>query len=69
MGEKVEVVQNRVSLWEAYKQGLGVGLGVLTVYILALALLAFLATKALTPKEGQPQPEPKGGQTCSNSWV
>ncbi len=69
MGEKVEVVQNRVSLWQAYKQGVGVGLGVLTVYVLALALLAFLATKALTSKEGQPQPEPKEGRTCSNSWV
>lgn len=67
MGEKVEVVQNRVSLWQAYKQGVGVGLGVLTVYVLALALLAFLATEALTPKKGQP--EPKEGMTCSNSWV
>jgi hypothetical protein len=69
MGEKVEVVQNRVSLWQAYKQGVGVGLGVLTVYVLALALLAVLATKALTPSDLAPQPEPKEGRTCSNSWV
>jgi hypothetical protein len=68
MGEKVEVV-NRVSLWQAYKQGVGVGLGVLTVYVLALALLAFLATKVLTPSDLAPQPEPKEGRTCSNSWV
>jgi uncharacterized membrane protein YhiD involved in acid resistance len=48
MDENVEVVQNRVSLWQSYKQGVGVALGILTIYVLALALLAFLASKALT---------------------
>jgi cytochrome c biogenesis protein CcdA len=69
MDENVEVVQNKVSLWQSYKQGVGVALGILTIYVLALALLAFLASKALTQNGAQPQPKPKEYHTCSNSWV
>lgn len=69
MDEMAAATNSGTNLWQAYKQGVGVGLGVLTVYILALALLAFLATKALTPSDLAPQPEPKEGRTCSNSWV
>ncbi|VCU53808.1 hypothetical protein TTHN1_01594 [Thermus thermophilus] len=71
MGEKVEVVQNRVSLWQAYKQGVGVGLGILTVYALALLLLGFLASRALAsaPSGGNEPPKNEGGKACSTSWV
>jgi cytochrome c biogenesis protein CcdA len=71
MDENVEVVQNRVSLWQSYKQGVGVALGILTIYVLALALLAFLASKALTQKGSQPHPEhnKKEVPKCSNSWA
>jgi len=67
--KNVEVVTNRVSLWEAYKQGIGVALGILTVYILAIALLALLAARALTSSGPTPQPTPEGGSQCSSSWV
>lgn len=76
MSEKVEVVQNRVSLWQAYKQGVGVGLGILTVYALALLLLGVLATRALSAPSTETESNQastetesnQGGKACS-TWV
>ncbi len=68
MSERVEV--HRVSLWQAYKQGVGVGLGILTVYVLALLLLGVFVTQALSSSGGgQEAPSERRTVSCSTSWV
>lgn len=58
------------TFWQSYKQGLGVGLGLLTIYLLALILIgAFLVRPALENLNAPGQSAPKGGAACSTSWV
>ncbi len=57
------------SFWQSYKQGVGIALGVATVYLLLVALVgAFVVRPALENlgKGGQPG---QGGGTCSTSWA
>ncbi len=58
------------TFWQSYKQGLGVGLGLLTIYLLALILIgAFVVRPALENLGAPSQSPPKGGGACSTSWV
>jgi len=57
------------TFWQSYRQGLALGLGLLTVYLLVVILLgAFVVRPALENlnQDGQSSP---GGTTCSTSWV
>lgn len=63
-------------MWQAYKQGIGVGLGLLTVYALALLLLAMLvrqgvvgAGQSVAEAGGTAQSPQEGGPKCSTSWA
>lgn len=56
--------------WQSYKQGLGIGLGLLTVYLLAIILIGALVVRpALEKLPSPPQAVPQGGKTCFSSWV
>ncbi len=58
------------TFWQSYKQGLGVGLGLLTIYLVALILIgAFVVRPALENLGAPSQSPPKGGGACSTSWV
>lgn len=58
------------TFWQSYKQGLGVGLGLLTIYLLALILIGALVVRPALENLGTPsQSPPKGGGACSTSWV
>lgn len=58
------------TFWQSYKQGLGVGLGLLTIYLAALILIgAFVVRPALENLGNPGQSAPKGGGACSTSWV
>ncbi len=58
------------TFWQSYKQGLGVGLGLLTIYLIALILIgAFVVRSALENLGAPSQSLPKGGGACSTSWV
>jgi hypothetical protein len=57
-----------INLWQAYKQGVGVGLGLLTVYALAILVLAWLVGQGIKKAPTSPS-EPEGGTRCSASWA
>lgn len=58
------------TFWQSYKQGLGVGLGLLAIYLIALILIgAFVVRSALENLGAPSQSPPKGGGACSTSWV
>jgi len=63
----VENSSNAPTFWESYRNGVGLALGLATVYLLILALLGWLVSKQLEaptptkPKEASP--------TCSTSWL
>ena len=56
---------NAPTFWESYRNGVGLALGLATVYLLILALLGWLVSKQLEaprkPKETNP--------TCSTFWL
>jgi len=63
----VENSSNAPTFWESYRNGVGLALGLATVYLLVLALLGWLVSKQLEaptprkPKETNP--------SCSTSWL
>jgi len=60
----VENSSNAPTFWESYRNGVGLALGLATVYLLILALLGWLVSKQLETTT----PKPKEGPTCSTSW-
>jgi hypothetical protein len=64
----VENSSNAPTFWESYRNGVGLALGLATVYLLILALLGWLVSKQL---EAAPSPtKPKeSNPTCSTSWL
>lgn len=60
----MENSSNAPTFWESYRNGVGLALGLATVYVLILALLGWLVSKQLeTPTK------PKEGPACSTSWA
>ena len=61
----MESSSNAPTFWESYRNGVGLALGLATVYLLILVLLGWLVSKQLEntrkPKETNP--------TCSTSWL
>lgn len=59
------------TFWHSYKQGLGVGLGLLTVYLLVVILVGlFVVRPALeSVRQDQQTPSQGGGGSCSISWA
>lgn len=60
----MESSSNAPTFWESYRNGVGLALGLATVYLLILALLGWLVSKQLETI----YPKPKEGPTCSTSW-
>ena len=61
----MESSSNAPTFWESYRNGVGLALGLATVYLLILALLGWLVNKQLeAPKPTKPK-EP----ACSTSWL
>ncbi|GEM83898.1 hypothetical protein [Meiothermus sp.] len=59
----MESSSNAPTFWESYRNGVGLALGLATVYLLILALLGWLVSKQLeTPTK------PKESSACSTSW-
>lgn len=54
--------------WQSYRNGVGLALGIATVYVLLLALLGWLINKNKNT-ETAPAPEPTKGTSCSTSWA
>ncbi|GAA6746791.1 hypothetical protein [Thermus brockianus] len=58
------------SFWQSYKQGVGIALGVATVYLILVALLgAFVVRPALENLGKGGQAGGQGGAACSTSWA
>ena len=63
----MESSSNAPTFWESYRNGVGLALGLATVYLLILALLGWLVNKQL---EAPIQTKPKeSSPTCSTSWL
>lgn len=60
----MESSSNAPTFWQSYRNGVGLALGLATVYLLILALLGWLVSKQL---EAAPSTKPKEA-TCSTSW-
>ncbi|MCL6527653.1 MAG: hypothetical protein K6T57_12325 [Thermaceae bacterium] len=58
-------MENSPTFWESYRNGVGLALGIATVYLLILALLGWMIGRATT----NPDPTPSQGATCSTSWA
>lgn len=61
----MESSSNAPTFWESYRNGVGLALGLATVYLLILALLGWLVSKQLETTT----PKPKEGPACSTSWA
>lgn len=59
-------MDNSPTFWQSYRNGVGLALGIATVYVLLLALLGWLINKNM---ETAPAPEPTKGTSCSTSWA
>lgn len=59
-------MDNSPTFWQSYRNGVGLALGIATVYVLLLALLGWLINKNM---EAAPAPEPTKGPACSTSWA
>ena len=63
----MENSSNAPTFWESYRNGVGLALGLATVYLLILALLGWLVNKQLkTPSQTKPK---EASPTCSTSWL
>lgn len=59
-----------MTFWEAYKQGIGIALGAVTVYaVLAILLAIVMGHSALASGVPGGNPDRQGGGTCSTSWA
>jgi hypothetical protein len=56
------------TFWQSYRNGVGLALGIATVYVLILALLGWLINKNMEAAPA-PAPEPTKGTSCSTSWA
>lgn len=57
---------NAPTIWQSYLNGLGLALGIATVYVLLLALLGWLINRNT---ETAPATEPTKGPACSTYWA
>ncbi|ACV05053.1 hypothetical protein [Thermus phage P23-77] len=57
------------TFWQSYRQGLAVGLGLLTVYLLVVILLGAFVVRPALENLGQAGQSGPGGAACSTSWV
>ena len=63
----MENSSNAPTFWESYRNGVGLALGLATVYLLILVLLGWLVSKQLkTPSQTKPK---EASPTCSTSWL
>lgn len=60
----MESSSNAPTFWESYRNGVGLALGLATVYLLILALLGWLVSKQLEA----PQKPKEVNPSCSTSW-
>jgi hypothetical protein len=62
----VENSSNAPTFWESYRNGVGLALGLATVYLLILALLGWLVSKQLEDRSTKPK---ETSAVCSTSWL
>lgn len=55
---------NAPTFWQSYRNGVGLALGIATVYVLILALLGWLINRSV-----EVEPTPTKGASCSTSWA